>query len=264
MTNQSYKELFSIALFHTYYKDRKFRDVNFSINKVTSPLLAHYGLKVIIRESSLSIITNVEGSVLDLLNTIIEANNVEYFVFDMTVSNVNSFVYTAELPVNEVVQMHHSNTLSSAEDNKLVLFNNTSMESHEGLFGQVYIKLDQLKEDLRNDSPVQYEIHYAARKTQWRYYFINRSNLNLSGAQIQNSQGFTFNGPENTQLGNGQMALLFTSNELLPFMEFDDFKSNLVVVSDDSTRTIFKGLPIPDPNNITISKVSEQVVGSDI
>jgi hypothetical protein len=81
----------------------------------------------------------------------------------------------------------------------------------------------------------------------------------LGNPNIAGKTNISFGGPENVTIDNGQQAMLFTSDNLIPLSEVPVHRFNLVNNSDNSAnqkvspgKLIFKGLPNPDPVRIGI------------
>jgi len=110
----------------------------------------------------------------------------------------------------------------------------------------------------------QYAINYKARSTQWQYFVINKSAVQLENPAISGKTPVSFDGPSSVTVGNGQQAMLFTSGDnLLSLSEVPKYKFDLVnkpvrqTGASSSPKVIFKGLPSPDPRRSGVNTGAE-------
>ncbi|WP_367391961.1 hypothetical protein [Lewinella sp. LCG006] len=119
---------------------------------------------------------------------------------------------------------------------------------------------------LDGQGPV-YQLDFSARKTTWRYYFIDRGQNGFDQFKLfKNGEALTeVGGPEAVQLPGGQTAQVMTLQSPMALQERPSDKIELEV-SGGSQSLIKLQLPSPNVNRITPGKDEngQQVFYSDI
>lgn len=258
---QSTKQLFSIKVFHEFYHDGFFDDIQITPDSVLATLLDRFG---VLQHSDYKGVALYIPSDKDPIAVIAQIKQVledPYFVFALRTLDPLVYSCTAEFPIQEQLQMHHSNTFRVPQDGQFVLNNDTNAITSESTFGKVVISLDQLNNDLSGHNPLSYHVKYTARKTIWKYYFINRSNMDLSGLAIETSNpDISFSGPRTDAIPNGEEAMSFTSNVPIALREIPNHQFNLSAINNNARKIVFRGLPAPNPKQMSIEQQQGQQV----
>jgi hypothetical protein len=135
-------------------------------------------------------------------------------------------------------------------------------------FGSLIIHFDDILKFRADKGYTQFGISFEARSTQWQYYVINKTSIQLDNPAIGKTD-INFTGPQNVVLGNGEQAILFSSGDhLIPLSEIPKYKFDLVntpatndriqIKNKSASKLIYKGLPNPNPERIGITKVNGQ------
>lgn len=114
-----------------------------------------------------------------------------------------------------------------------------------------------------NENGHRYIVNFNARKAQWRYCLINRSQKKLNNPTISSSDGIEFENPERVLTAKGEKALSFSSGAYrFPMRQVPTERFNLV---DSITQTrhssnrriehvLISGLPSPNNDQVNIMK----------
>lgn len=247
MANQTYRPLFQIEVFHTYFESGTAENsLQLTPSDTTSTLFNTYGFRLHSKKGIFTVFGSYEGAFLDLLNEITATSDINYFDFNLD-SNDPSFYGYTELPVNEKnTYLYDSNSNSNLETPEGIILAPTQIPfiTH---FGNVRIYFEDIIESIQEIPS--FNIQFNARATRWDYFIINTSNLDLQAPSIETNDDFGFEGPEQATISNGQTALKFTSgNKLLLLSEVPKYKFSLVkALQDGSKEEVFKRLPSPNP-----------------
>lgn len=148
-----------------------------------------------------------------------------------------TFAFYTEQPLDWVgTRMYDSANADGAN----VLTETLGALGNPPVAGQIKIRLSDLGEEWKT-----YSICFAARSTQWQYYIINRTSMEMESPVIE---GGNFTGPEKVVTEGGEAALFFSSgSELISLCRRPQVRFDLVDGNRPGSRVIRKGLPVPDP-----------------
>ena len=272
MITSSFKLVFKVAVLHTYFEQSICNCLQFSAGADTLTLIKRFGFKLKNNVNGFELYVNSDSPLNELFKYISNTTDQTLFDFDIVTNNKNFTGFT-DLPFNWVGQLlYNSQASTSTADAGIVQLSETlSKNQSSPLLGNLKLNFNDILKFSAETNPVQFNICFKARATQWRYFIINKSLVQLSSPAISGKTGIDFTGPENITLETGQQAMLFSSdNTLIPLSERPMHRFDLVNKPSGSTgssfakasapKVIFKGLPNPDPSRfglIEIDKVNQ-------
>lgn len=262
MTMES-KQVFSLEVFHSFFEEGKCNCLVFDPSPATAGVLNKFGFMQKNKSNGFEMIFSSDKNMQQVMSYM-EIIHQNYFEFEIVNRNPDFYFFT-ELPVNWLGQLMYSTKVSNAatEGKSISLIPEFLDQESKPRFGTVRIYVETV---LAAGAGIKFQIDYQARATQWNYYVVNKSAVQLINPVISGKQDVSFDGPKNTTIQTGQQALLFSSGEkLLSLSERPKFKFDLVNKAADgqekniksaSAKTIFKGLPNPDPGRIGIENIN--------
>ncbi|WP_158992482.1 hypothetical protein [Mucilaginibacter sp. L196] len=203
---------------------------------------------------------NPQNTVTGLLNYISSTTGKNYFDFNIATDDP-AFYFFTDLLVDNIGQLiYNSHAIENKYKNNMVdLAMHLSDDTSTGYVGSLIIYFDDVIK-FNDQGGFKLHISYTARATQWQYYIINSSSLQLQNPQISGKTAIDFSGPDDVILENGQEAILFSSGDnMIPLSVTANNKFDLIskatpsantVNKGSSAKIIFKGLPVPDPMRI--------------
>ncbi|MCW3072048.1 MAG: hypothetical protein JWO44_1938 [Bacteroidetes bacterium] len=268
MSRESYRIVFSVDVSHSYFEGGICSCLQFNPDELTAALLKRFGFIVRSRTSGFDLYSNTAGSLAALFNYMKEVSAQDHFDFQLLNSN-GEFYHFTELPADWVGQLvYDSHSGEPLSNGNIQLPAALSAQAALPEFGSLVIRFDDLLK--LNDQPACFRIGFNARATQWQYYIINRSGVQLENPAISGKANIAFEGPENVLIPDGQKALLFSSGSLLPLSELPNYKFDLVnnpsaeQTKKTSAKVIIKGLPNADPKRTGIAAAMKNQVSSPI
>ena len=264
MSRSNFQIAFNVDVSHSYFEHNICNCLRYSHGPVTRALARRFDLRIRKRVSGFGFYINTRASLSSFLQYAAVATGQTYFDFEISASNP-AFSFFTESPAGWL--------------GRLVYDSNSGLNIHSGNIVQLVPEhvaganapnvglLRVHFADMINNGSMQFTISYSARTTQWQYFIINSSAVQLQNPSVSGKTGISFTGPENVTMETGQQAILFTSGEkLLPLAEVPKYKFNLVNNSASnggqpasSTQVIFRGLPNPDPERIGTAMIGEAV-----
>lgn len=258
---QSYKMIFSLGVFHTYFENGICTCLHFSPASSSSALLKRFGFKMRQQVNGFDLFCNTTGNIPSLFSYMTSAGGQDYFEFTMTSSN-RAFPLFTDLPSGGPGQLiFDSGSASNQFVNGAVLLAGSTLSMPVVTeTGSLKIYFSDIMKFQDAAGSTAFEIRFKALATQWQYYIVNKSAAQLDNPSISGKPGVSFEGPENVTIPSGQQAMLFSSGtNLLPLSEVPKYKFDLVnnpATGNPSPakkipggKIIFKGLPNPDPGN---------------
>lgn len=268
MMQSNFKTVFNIEILHTYFEKNICNCIGFEPCPATKSLIQRFGFVIRKQINGFELFADTRNDVTLLLNYIKTATNAACFNFDMRSTDGN-FVYFTELPINYSGPLLYDsqcakNITNAAGTQLSENFDNSNSAAH---LGSLTIYFDDVINSLSSKKNARFTINYTARATQWQYLVINKSNVPFNNPAVVSKTDIAFNHPEKVNLENGEHALLFSSGENLiplskvPRYHFDLVNNGYVNGSDFtkkalSQKMIFKNLPSPTPQRISITKTA--------
>ena len=189
----------------------------------------------------------------DFFNYVQNSASIDCFDFYLEVKDPAFYGYT-ELPIGQPLSYRYESNSKANQVNGAQVFMVPTPEAQSSNFAEVKIYFEDLSSVA--EKPLTYNIDFKARATQWNYYIINQSQMDLKGLAIKSTGAVAFDGPEAVLLESGQEALLFSSGAQNLFLsQVPKYQFNLVKQLEGTTakpQKIFVGLPSPDPLQLQV------------
>jgi hypothetical protein len=178
--------------------------------------------------------------------------------FDFKIeSRDDTFNTFTELPVDWLGQLIYDSSagLGITGTGMVQLKENRTQNPEEYCTGKLTIHFDDILKWQQEAGKAAFAIHLNARATQWQYFVINKSRVQLSNPLINGNDEIGFEGPRQVTIESGEEALLFSSGKnLIALSEIPKYR--FVLVNQDTpvneeirkktpARIICKGLPNP-------------------
>lgn len=248
MANQTYRPLFQIGVFHTYFESGTAEKcVTLLPNDATKKLFHSYGCIFQNKGGIYTVYGSYTGEFQDLLNEMEAATGMDSFNFVIKVTDPIFMNYT-ELPLDaQNTYLYESSNNTESQEGIYLKPKTLAFDTH---FGTVRVYFNDITASLP-EAPL-FTLPFNARATRWDYYIVNARDMNLETLSIETNEDFQFLGPEQVTISNGQTALKFTSgNKLLALWQKPKYKFSIVeTLEDGSKKEVIIGLPTPDPNNL--------------
>ncbi len=269
MTQSNYKMIFSVEVQHTYFENDICNCLQFNPSDTTMAILKRFGFRMNNKIDGFEFYSDTTTALPAFLNYITATTGQDNFDFDIATTNPEFNNFT-DLPTDWIAKMIFDSQSSSNEYNGGIvsLAKNLSPNQNASTVGNLKIHFEDIVKYGNENGYAVFEIQLNARSTQWQYFIINKSSLQLENLSIGGKAEVKFEGPENVVIQSGQQALLFSSGDkLLPLSEIPKYKFDLVnnpksgsesPTKKSNSKIIFKGLPNPDPKHFGIIGIGNQ------
>jgi hypothetical protein len=254
----NYNMFFELTAVHKYYESGKCECLTFEADPETTRLFKRYKLGMSMVAGHFRLY-NFGRSLTDLLGSLTSISSRGYFEIDI-VCNDPLFYNFTELPIGWAgsIEYNTADTSVPAANGPTQLNPTLAPRQQVNYAGKILINFTDLAS---LQAAPQFYIDFTPRATQWQYYVINQSTVELSAPVIEDKQKNTFEGPQHVVTETGQPAMFFSSGELLlPLSNWPQYKFNLLnrlppksqgaSTAGTTARVVFKGLPNPDPVNV--------------
>ncbi len=271
----NFKIAYRIKVFHSYFKNGICTGLTYHPATTTKQLIKRFKLKLINETEGFSFYINTTKSISEFLRYVAQTTGKDTFEFNVQTNTPDFYLFT-ELPVNRLGELvYNSQSKSNTYTNGKVQLQEDFISKNDvsQLFKlKIHFK-DIIKYEEMNTTAC-FEIKFKSRPTQWNYYIINKSSRCFDQLTIKSKSNIQFEEPQNVTLQNGQQALLFSSgSNLIPLTEVPTYSFDLVNTTQLSTitnkktatsKTIFKGLPNPNPDRIKIHQTDGTTLVSSL
>ena len=257
-----------------YFENNICNCLQFTPGSVTSGILKKFSCSIRYTTGGFALYANVQGTPVNWLTYITNVMGVRFFDFTITTTNA-AFAFFTDVPVNSIGRLDYnsSNSANITGSNGMQLAETFVNATAATALGTITICFDDIIKQQLAGSSAPFIISYKARSTQWQYYIINKSAVRMDNPCITSKDGIVFSGPEKVTTGNGEQALLFSSGDtLLPLSEVPKYVFGLSnnalpnntggVKKTSPAKTIYKGLPNPDPLRVGITANGANSVSS--
>jgi hypothetical protein len=268
MIRSNFQIVFKVEVLHSYFEKDVCNCLRFKPGIVTGRLLKRFDFRIRNKINGFDFYTNSRDNIAAFLQYIQTSTNQTFFDFEIENNNSNFYFFT-ELAVDWVGQLIYDSQADSNvyQEGVVQLAQSLSENVSATSLGNLTLHFDDIVKFRVNNGYAQFTITYKARATQWQYFVINKSAVQLSNPAIAGKTDIEFNAPENVIIENGLQAILFSSGDnLIPLTEVPNYKFDLVnrrpLNHNDSPKKasapkiIFKGLPNPDPKRIRVVKIN--------
>jgi hypothetical protein len=254
MIKSNNQVMLSAEVQHSYYKDNICTCLQFTPVNQTAGLLNRFG---IITRSNLNgfelFVSPGAAGLPALMRYMVKAANQPVLEYQITSTDPYFLLFT-ELPFGQPGQLVYDTGSANNRFEKECLQLGEQIIKQPGAgLGTLIVSLDDLLRYGDSSGFTRMRIDFMARSTQWQYYVINRSSVQLDNPAVTAKNRDGFEGPTNVTIATGQQALLFSSGtRLLPLCEEPGYSYDLVNTAGKSiaAKVIYKGLPTPDPARI--------------
>jgi len=266
MRQSSFKKMFSVAVFHSYFENDKCNHIQFSPTNECKGVMMKFGFLINRKSNGFELFSNTTGSIRTLLEYIHKTSGTDYLEFDINTDNPDFTLFT-EIPINWLGQItYNSRDPENQHQNGNTQLHEILKDGESSSIGNLKIYFEDIWDYNDNPDYTCFEMNFRARATQWQYYIINKNTPQFDNLTIKEKENITFDGPEQVVLETGEQALLFSSGAtLIPLSEKPKYKFDLVnntTANELNQKTaghkiVIKGLPVP--NVARIGKDKTQV-----
>lgn len=255
-----FEKIVGLYLEHDYFEEGITYPVQFSLEKKSKEICRKYGIQIRFIQNGAELYADPKGTLSELLQYIGSITSEQSFRFELHSSDDRFRMYT-DFPLVTLGRMEFSShqVSETAPD----CYDLLKMDLKEGEFNE-FAGVELFFDDLLNSAqPVNYQIRLQARETQWKYFIINKSQLDLDQPAVVGKSDVEFDGPSSVRLENGQEAMLFSSgSRYLKLSQRPKYQFSLVnnlkgngrmANSRPTQKRLFKSLPSPNPERIEIN-----------
>jgi hypothetical protein len=254
-----YNLLFDLQVKHHYFESGDCEGLIFSGLGKTLALIKNYSFKIVSSTAGFTFYANSDFSNKDFLTYIESVSGATSFEFSATTLNTNFYRFT-DLPVNELGLLVYDSDNGIVDDKESILLKEGfEQRTNVNKLFKLSVNFKDIIKSNKNSS-LHYEIQFKPRSSQWKYNIINNSKQLIDGLSIKTSSNIRFNSGEKIILKNGQEATCFSSKgNMIPLSESPQYEFDLETTTtklgNNRTKTIFKGLPYPNPSQIEINQM---------
>lgn len=257
-----YQNIAVLRLEHSYFDSNKSVDLRLSPTTETAIILKQYGFLIRPKLDGFTLFYNGVSDLSTLFRYITSKQMIHEFQFVLTSNSYDFYNYT-EFPTNWMGKVYFSSShqITNSDSDELVLKPIYKAEDNPNEIGIVSLVFS----DLIAKEASEYTIRFAARKTQWNYYVINRSEIELHDPIIGTKNTIVFNLPVKVNLPTGESALCFSSGETLLRLSESPYQNLSLVdqlpkispTASAKLKTIVANLPFPLANRMAQSENPE-------
>jgi len=267
MTQTNHKMVFRVRVFHSYFEHNICNCLRFKPSPQTAQLQKRFGFNTRYEVNGFDFFADTNTSLTSLLQYINKATNQASFDFEIESIN-GAFPNFTEMPSGWLGQMRYDSKSAANyfEGDLLNLATDFGKQPATAITGTLSLQFDDILKYTTGKGYADFCIRLTARKTQWQYFVINKSDVQFTQPVIKDNGSIEFNGPEKVTIPSGQEALLFSSGaNLLQLSRTPQYKFALVdrtaagptdAVKRSAERVLFKGLPQPDPSKINLVTIN--------
>lgn len=259
----TYSLLFDLTVTHSYFQNGLCKGLDYSAAKSTRDLMKRYNMRLEVTERGFRFYSTRKTSVEDYLLYITKATGMSYFEFDVTSVDAVFYQFT-DISVNRLGELMFNSSDVQSDQEFLILQQQFQYERilAEDLF-KLRVNFDDLIVAEDEGMEVHYKIEFFSRATQWQYNVINNGNQSIGELSIKGDENVEFDNGRETLLENGQVALAFTSlSSNILYSEVPKYQFDLINTTETLGRkrvnTIFKSLPMPNPQQLQIEQDKTQ------
>ena len=258
----TYKILFELEVMHTYFTSGLCEGLIYKPSLETQQLMDRYNLKLFMTNKGFQFYATKAQTNEEFLNYLADARGISSFVFYAKTSDSNFYQFT-DFPVGKSGVLMFDSNLTESEDGVEVLDQQLMTQQSTSHLFMLTIQLSDLLKYVEEGDAPQYRIQFESRTTAWQYNIINNSRQHVNQLSVKGQYNVEFDGGQEVTLENGQSAIAFTSlTDTIPYSEAPHFTFDLVNTTErlgtSKEKTIFKGLPTPNPSQLRVINKQEQ------
>lgn len=268
MNTGHYKVIFSVEVFHSYFDDNICNCLHFTPAAETLKLLNRFGFRIRNHINGFEFYCNSDQSFLIFQEYISSSTGQTEFAFEIGSDNP-AFTYFTDLPSDWMGRLIYNSSDPSNlfENGSVSLVTRLSQKETGSLTGNLSVKFDDIVKYTHEKGSASFKIRLHARSTQWQYFIVNKSSVQLANPFIKGTNNsIEFDLPQKVSIQSGDEALMFSSGRnFLPLAKRSKYRFSLVdqllpsgtdAIQRSRDRIIFKGLPDPDPMRINVVNVN--------
>lgn len=261
MTRNAFIPIVSVSVSHTYFASGQVKGIRYNPGPVTKELGSRYGFILQNQPGGFGIYGNVPSTAAAYLAYIVSSTGYDFFDVEIQVQDDRFYQYT-DFPMDETGPLFFSSDDVVLKEGKPVFNLRTgevSAGQPSGMY-RLYFK------DILQYGATGFSTLFTARSAQWQYYIVNRSAVKMDHAAVVDKSGVRFEGPSAVTIPTGEEALLFSSGATLialsetPLHRFD--LVNYGNGGNGQVKTIFRGLPNPDPSYLATAAAAGKLAAS--
>jgi hypothetical protein len=263
MMRENYKPVLTVSLLHNYFKNGLCNDALLKPDALTKQLFTRFNFLARNTENGVVLYIGSKTPVADLLKYISKSTGVSFFRFSILVSEPQ-FLMITQLPVDQAGMMIYDtkHVSGNSKDGDLQLEGVLSADPAVDCMGMLTVHFDDIVNfETVNDHP-QFIISFKARSTLWQYYIINKTQFSFKNLSIAANKDTPFGDPATVVTEDGNTASLFSSLTLIPLSQEPLFQFDLVYNAAGKngmiTKTLYKGLPLPAPDQFGLIQVQNE------
>lgn len=256
--------LFQLEFKHNYFSDGTLKNCKVVPNSQTQGIINRFSLMSTMNKSVFTFYSTSHVNTVEFLEYLDNLFDNEPFGFTL-IFNADDFSLTTDLPLDWVgqIELSSKNIIDSgASDDPLEIDPVLSSRSIfiDNAIGTILIyPADLIAAGGEN---VRYVVSFEARKTQWLYYLINRSQTTLHDPIVSNEDGINFEKPETITMPSGETALSFSSGDTQFMMKenpkeifnlIDRVTPSMSFSNELIENVVIQGLPTPKNHQFNVS-----------
>ena len=208
-------KLLSVRVYHTYFSNGFFRNINYKAGETTGVLMQSNELKLVHTNEGFDLYSNTQTPIHEYLEYLSETTGARFFEFDVIPRHANFFNIT-DYPIEQIGHFQF-------DSSSIVLRGASNLMEPEFIETSEWSRAANIKIRFKDilDLPgpesngLNFSINFKAKATQWRYYIIPGSRIRLNNPHIKTDSAITFEPAQEVQLTNGENAFLISSGDLL-------------------------------------------------
>lgn len=272
MTRGYFQLILSVNVFHSYFEQHVCHCLEFTATAGTQQILNRFGFKIRKRTNGFDLFSSSAQPMGQFFQYITQTANCNAFDFEINTNNPAFGLFT-ELPVNWIGELiYTSNHYSGTDkDTAIQLAVSYSENKSSAVLGKLTLNFDDILQSPNQSGRTSFDLVFQARATQWQYFVINKSSVQLDDPVVSGKGSVEFGKAQQVTTEAGESALLFSSGKhLIPLSEHPVYSFDLLSQSSGaatgkkpaSPKVIVKGLPNPDPHRIGRVEGDEQQISS--
>lgn len=260
----AYKILFELEVTHDYYGTGFCEDLTYKPSNSTEELMNRYNMKIFFTDKGFQFYSTKKNSKQDFLNYLTNVTGQDYFEFYAKTLDESFYSFT-KFPVDELGNLVYDTSSSNTETNSIVLKGRFQEDQTANYLFVLRVNFNDITEQSDNESFVNYRIDFVSRKTQWQYNIINSSKQEINQLSVKGDANVEFDTGKEVTLENGEVAICFTSvTDNIPYSQVPKYNFDLVNTIErlgtSKPKTIFKGLPMPNPGQLQVIHENQQTL----
>jgi hypothetical protein len=250
----TFNTVFSVTVFHDYFENLICNSLEFTPSDSTRRLINRYGFKIRDKVNGFEFYATSKANITDFLRYVEVTTQQNCLEFDIKTTD-NNFTLFTQMPSKALGQLQYSSSNTIINNGKQQLEANYLPMDDTMILGTLKIYFKDLVQFIENKVSCNFEITFKAIATQWQYYILNKSGLNLDNLSISSKSTINFEGPISLKIQTDEEALFFSSGEQyiklcnVPKYQFDLINKTTTnqTIKVGTGKIIFKGLPNPNP-----------------